>query len=133
MWPAISKGYACYKASIYILLTVSCLLISYEKQNIKFTLRMSNNDITFKIWGFHTHPASYSIGNRTLTPGLKWPGRAADHSPPSSAEVKNEWRYTTSPPTLLRTWGYHISLCIFAVFTAITRTLFTPGMWRYVA
>jgi len=24
-------------------------------------------------------------------PGEKWPGRKVNHSPPSSAEVKNEW------------------------------------------
>jgi hypothetical protein len=28
--------------------------------------------------------------------GVKWPGRKADHSPPSSAEVKNEWCYTST-------------------------------------
>jgi hypothetical protein len=26
-------------------------------------------------------------------PGIKQPGREADHSPPSSAEVKNAWSY----------------------------------------
>jgi len=29
---------------------------------------------------------------------LYWPRREADHSPPSSAEVKNQWHYT--PVTL---------------------------------
>jgi hypothetical protein len=33
-----------------------------------------------------------------LFPGIKWPGREADHSPSSSAEVKNVWSYTTTPP-----------------------------------
>jgi hypothetical protein len=34
--------------------------------------------------------------------GVKWPGCEADHSPRSSAEVKNAWRYTsTSPPMCL--------------------------------
>jgi hypothetical protein len=27
--------------------------------------------------------------HRTPSPGVKWPGRDADHSPPSSAEVEN--------------------------------------------
>jgi hypothetical protein len=27
------------------------------------------------------------------------PGREAHHSPPSNAEVKNEWSYTSTPPT----------------------------------
>jgi hypothetical protein len=33
-----------------------------------------------------------------LSPELKWPYREADHSPLSSAEVKNTWSYTSSPP-----------------------------------
>jgi len=28
---------------------------------------------------------------------VKWPGREADHSPSSSAEVKNAWSYTSTP------------------------------------
>jgi hypothetical protein len=35
------------------------------------------------------YPASYPIGTRGSFPGVKQPGREADHSPPSSAEVKN--------------------------------------------
>jgi hypothetical protein len=33
--------------------------------------------------------------------GVKRPGREADHSPPSSAEVKNAWSYTSIPPIRL--------------------------------
>jgi hypothetical protein len=33
-----------------------------------------------------------------LSPGVKRPGRDADHSPPTSAEVKNTWNYTSTPP-----------------------------------
>jgi hypothetical protein len=33
-----------------------------------------------------------------LSLGVKRPGREADHSPPSSAEVKNVWRYTSTSP-----------------------------------
>jgi hypothetical protein len=32
-------------------------------------------------------------------PGVKRPGREADHSPPTSAEVKKTWIYTSSPHT----------------------------------
>jgi hypothetical protein len=35
------------------------------------------------------HPASYSMGVGGFPPGVQRPGREADHSPPSSAEVKN--------------------------------------------
>jgi hypothetical protein len=36
-----------------------------------------------------------------LSLGIKRPGREADHSPPSSAEVKNAWSYTSTPPIRL--------------------------------
>jgi len=29
--------------------------------------------------------------------GVKQPGHEADHSPPSSAKVKNAWNYTSTP------------------------------------
>jgi hypothetical protein len=32
-----------------------------------------------------------------LSPGVKQPGREADHSPPASAAVKKMWIYTTTP------------------------------------
>jgi hypothetical protein len=36
-----------------------------------------------------------------LSLGVKRPGREADHSPPSSSEVKNVWSYTLAPPVRL--------------------------------
>ena len=33
------------------------------------------------------HPASYTMSTGSL-PGVKWPGRGADHPPPSNAVVK---------------------------------------------
>jgi hypothetical protein len=33
-----------------------------------------------------------------LSPGIKWLEREADHSPPSNAEVKNAWSYTSTLP-----------------------------------
>jgi hypothetical protein len=38
--------------------------------------------------GSGVHPASYPMGTRALSLGVKRPGRDADHSPPSIAEVK---------------------------------------------
>jgi hypothetical protein len=35
------------------------------------------------------HPASCTMGTGTF-PRVEWPGRGADHPPPSSAEVKKE-------------------------------------------
>jgi hypothetical protein len=36
--------------------------------------------------------------------GVKRPGREADHSPPSSAEVKNAWSYTSTPQHTFMAW-----------------------------
>jgi hypothetical protein len=32
---------------------------------------------------------------------VKRPEREADHSPPSNAEIKNAWNYTSTPPIRL--------------------------------
>jgi hypothetical protein len=35
---------------------------------------------------------------KALSLGVKWPGHEAEHSQPSSAQVKNEWSYVSTPP-----------------------------------
>jgi len=47
-------------------------------------------------------PIQWVPGVPTL--GVKRPGREVDHSPPSSAEVKNEWSYTSTPQYAFMTW-----------------------------
>jgi hypothetical protein len=39
--------------------------------------------------GSGAHPASFSTGIEIISQGVKRPGREADHSPPTSAEIKN--------------------------------------------
>jgi hypothetical protein len=46
------------------------------------------------------HSASCPVGNGGSFPGVKRPGREADHSPPSSAEVKNGGALPPLPHTL---------------------------------
>jgi hypothetical protein len=36
--------------------------------------------------------------------GVNRPGREADHSPPSSTDVKNAWRYTSTPQYAFTAW-----------------------------
>jgi hypothetical protein len=44
------------------------------------------------------HPASYPVGTGDSSQGVKRPWSEADHSPPTSAEVKKIWIYTSTPP-----------------------------------
>jgi hypothetical protein len=41
-------------------------------------------------------PTSYKIGTGGSFPGVKRQGREADHSPPTKAEVKKMWIYTST-------------------------------------
>jgi hypothetical protein len=50
---------------------------------------------------FLDHPASYSMGTEVLCRRVKLPGREVNSSPPSSAEVKNDWSYTSIPHTCI--------------------------------
>jgi hypothetical protein len=47
------------------------------------------------------HPVSYPMGTGSSFLGVKLPGREADHSPPSSDEVKNACSYTCTFPIRL--------------------------------
>jgi hypothetical protein len=67
--------------------------------------------VNFSISGFRTlryciqgsgaHPASYPVSDGGSFLGVKRPESGADYSPPSSAEVKNAWSYTSTPPIRL--------------------------------
>jgi hypothetical protein len=50
--------------------------------------------------GSGVHPTSYKMGTGGSFPGIKRQGRETDHSPPTSAEVKKMWIYTSTPPYL---------------------------------
>jgi hypothetical protein len=54
--------------------------------------------------GYGAHPTSYPMGTWDLSLGVKRPGREADHSPPSSADVKNAWSYTSPPQYAFMAW-----------------------------
>jgi hypothetical protein len=64
--------------------------------------------------GFTQPPIQCVPGALSL--GVKRPGREADHSPPSSAKVKNAWSYTSTPQYDFMAWcsvkanGLHLYL-----------------------
>jgi hypothetical protein len=49
--------------------------------------------------GSEVHPTPCPMDIGVLSPGVKRPGREAEHSPPISAEVNNAWMYKFIPPT----------------------------------
>jgi hypothetical protein len=54
--------------------------------------------------GSGANPASYPMGTWIFSLGVKRPGREADHSPQSSAQVKNAWSYTLNPQYVFTAW-----------------------------
>jgi hypothetical protein len=48
--------------------------------------------------GSGAHLASYPMGTGDSFPGGKAAGHEADHSPPTSSEVKKMWIHTSTPP-----------------------------------
>jgi hypothetical protein len=50
-----------------------------------------------------THPPFQWVP-AVLSSGIKRQGRESDHSPPSSAKVKNSWSYTFSPSYVFVAW-----------------------------
>jgi hypothetical protein len=49
-----------------------------------------------RLWGPPSHLSNSYRG--LLSPEMKRQGREADHSPPSSGEVKNAWSCASPPP-----------------------------------
>jgi hypothetical protein len=45
-----------------------------------------------------SHPASYPISTEALSPSVKGPEHETTNLPPSRAEIKNAWSYTSIPP-----------------------------------
>jgi hypothetical protein len=51
-----------------------------------------------------------------LSPELKRQGREADHSLPTSAEVKKRWIYTSTPPYAFKEYLVFVFVCVLFLF-----------------
>jgi hypothetical protein len=70
-----------------------------QSSRVRFPAAVGNFSLHHRVQnGAEAHPASYLFGTRGSFPGVKLPEREADHSSPSSAEVKNACSYTSTPP-----------------------------------
>jgi hypothetical protein len=75
-----------------------CYRLDDRGSRVRFPERAGNFSLHHRVQnGSGAHPASYPMGTRDSL-GVKWPGREADHSSPSSAEVKYAWGYARAPP-----------------------------------
>jgi hypothetical protein len=78
------------------------LRLDDQGYRVRFPAGVGNFSLRCRLQnGSGAHPASYLMGTTDSFPGVKRPGREADHSPPSSAEVKNACIYTSTPPIRL--------------------------------
>ena len=41
----------------------------------------------------------FNLYRGAISPGAKQSGHESDHTPPSSAEIKNDWSYTSTSPS----------------------------------
>jgi hypothetical protein len=63
---------------------------------VRFPARVENFSLHHRVQnGSGAHPASYSMGTRVLSLGVKRPGREADDSPPSNVYKKPHLHSTT--------------------------------------
>jgi hypothetical protein len=74
------------------------------------------------------HPAAYSMGIWRCFPILMRQGREANQSCPSTAEIKNGWSNTSTPPVCLR--GMHKDFNFFTELFVEDHNLFC--MYTYV-
>jgi hypothetical protein len=71
---------------------------------VSFVARASDLFVLHNVQtGLGAHPASYTMIPESLSLGIKRPEREGDHSPPSSAEVKNGG----AKPPLLHMSSWH--------------------------
>jgi hypothetical protein len=76
------------------------LVGKHERRDNSEDVELDGKIKLYVSWG----NASYPMGTGAIFLGVKRPGREADHSAPSSAEVKNAWSYTSTPQYVFMAW-----------------------------
>jgi hypothetical protein len=113
---------------------IICCIIQITLLDISYLSRLHSHYRYMWLTEYSCTPNQWVPGALSL--GIKRPGREADHSPPSSSEVKNVWSYTSTPPIRLHgvvlSWAQgqlYLFLCLIFIFTC-TFILLTVGKER---
>jgi hypothetical protein len=77
-------------------------ICNFHTLQLPYEMSYRHNRISLVTLG-RTQPPIQSVPE-ALSLGVKRPGREADHSPSSSAEVKNAWSYTCTPQYVSMAW-----------------------------
>jgi hypothetical protein len=99
------------KSVIFVQLNSDCIVsivTLYRLDILGFkSLQQQPRDVLFSRivqTGSGTHPVSCLVGTVVLSLEVKWAGCEADHSPPSSTEVKSECSILILPHYVFLTW-----------------------------
>jgi hypothetical protein len=110
-------------SSLLIIIFLDFFYLRLKKQISETLLPLPHHRVQT---GSETHEASYPMctgggGGGTL-PGGKAPGRKANHTLLSGAEVKNAWSYTATSPTRLHVVVLNYTLDTTSRLGALLRT-----------
>jgi hypothetical protein len=84
----------------------------------------------FQTWS-GVHPTTYPMGTGAHSPRVKQEGHEADHSPPTTAEVKKTWIYTsTSPAQIVKDRDNFTFLLYCNVYYVVEQIFSIRHLWR---
>jgi hypothetical protein len=68
-----------------------------QVDRVRVEARFLSSDRLDQFW-YLPSPHFQCVLEVSFTQRVKWPGCEADHSPTTSAEMKNSWIHTSTPP-----------------------------------
>jgi len=109
-WIHSTPSYPVSLRSVLILsphIRVACIVTEVRAGRLEFDSRLGQGCFLIATasrpaLGLTQPPIQWVPGG--FSPGVKRPGYKADHSPPYSAEIKNVWKYTSTPPYVFVVW-----------------------------
>jgi hypothetical protein len=96
---------------------------TYAQRQLYLCLIQLSQNCHDRHWG---PPSCLFNGYSGSFPGVKQPEGEGDHSPPTSAEVQNEWSYTSAHPyAFMARTGTNLLYCFTSVVENLGHTYLT--------